>query len=110
MPKTYDLQALVTELELDQADIVELMLEFRTFLSDTIPQLEKSISAGDLPSSRSLSHSIKGSAGNMRVQAVYQTALKMQAAADVTDWATLKTLFVQLKTESQEFLAESANL
>lgn len=110
MPKTYDIQALLSELGLDQADILEILKEFRGFLEGALPKLENAMLAGNLPEARSLSHTIKGSAGNMRVQAVYQTAYKMQAAADAGDWATLKLLFAQLKGEAQEFLAETTNL
>lgn len=110
MPKTYDIQALLTELELDQETIMEILKEFRSFLIEAMPKLELAMSSGNLPETRSLSHTIKGSAGNMRVKAVYQTAYKMQTAADASDWATLKTLFEQLKIEAQEFLAETSSL
>jgi two-component system, sensor histidine kinase and response regulator len=89
MTKTFDIQAMISELELDREDVVELLQDFRTFLVETLPNLETAISSGDLKISRSLSHSIKGSAGNMRVNEVYQTALKMQDTADAGDIADL---------------------
>jgi two-component system sensor histidine kinase/response regulator len=110
MPKTYDAAALIEELELDQEDIVELLTDFRAFLVETLPQLQSAITSEDLESSRSLSHSLKGSAGNLRVNAVYETAKKMQDVADQSDTAQLKVLWIQLKNNCDEFMVESENI
>jgi HPt (histidine-containing phosphotransfer) domain-containing protein len=110
MPKTYDATALIEELELDQEDIVELLTDFREFLVETLPQLEAAINSENITDSRSIAHSVKGSAGNLRVNAVYETAKQMQDVADENDVAQLKKLWPLLKKHSDDFLAESENI
>ena len=107
MPNTFDVDAIIEELELDREDIVELLTDFREFLEGTMPKLEAALAGGDLSESRSLSHSIKGSAGNLRVNAVYITAKSMKDVADAGDLEQLKTLFIQLQGEVEAFLEES---
>jgi HPt (histidine-containing phosphotransfer) domain-containing protein len=109
MPKIFDVDALIEELELDHEDIAELLTDFREFLSDTLPKLANAVQSGDLAESRSLSHSIKGSAGNLRVSQVYETAKKMQDMADEQNLDGLKELLPQIEAETQAFLTESEN-
>lgn len=66
------------------------------------------MAAGDLKESRSVSHSIKGSAGNLRVNEVYRIAKAMQDEADNENLDQLKVLVVELRKHSDEFLAEVA--
>lgn len=110
MPRTYNVDALIEELELDQEDIVELLTDFREFIEETVPQLEAALASDDLDQSRSLAHSIKGSAGNLRVQEVYGTSKEMQDLADAKDMAGLKALMPKLKAEVEDFMQESADI
>ncbi|MBF0199225.1 MAG: Hpt domain-containing protein [Planctomycetes bacterium] len=110
MATTYDINALTEELELDQEDIVELLNDFREFLEGVKPDLEKVVSAGDASAVRSLAHSIKGSAGNLRVGEVYRVAKDLQDAADGKDVEKLKSIHSELSKHIEDFLVESANL
>ena len=110
MPKTYDIDALIEELELDKEDIVELMDDFKEFIATAIPELEEAIRLSDCNAARSVSHSIKGSAGNLRINFVYETSKIMQDAADSNDIDKLKELLPTIKSQVEEFVAESAEI
>lgn len=110
MPNTFDVDALIEELELDQEDIVELLADFKDFIEETLPQLVSAVQEQNITESRSLSHSIKGSAGNLRINKVYETAKKMQDAADAKDGETLNTLLPEIQTNVKDFLDELATL
>lgn len=110
MPTTFDIDALIKELELDKEDIVELIEDFREYLPPAIKELEDAIAQGDLQASRSAAHSIKGSAGNLRVQAVYECAKKMQDEADAGNSDALAPLLEQIKKDADAFMQESSEL
>jgi HPt (histidine-containing phosphotransfer) domain-containing protein len=106
MAKTYDINALIEELELDKEDIVELMDDFKDFIKDTVPQLEEAINSNNCAEARSHAHSIKGSAGNLRINFIYETAKVMQDLADAEDSNRLKELLPELKIQIEEFVEE----
>ncbi len=110
MPKTYDADALIEELELDKEDIVELMTDFKEFIIETLPQLETAIETGNCSEARSHAHSIKGSAGNLRINFVYESAKAMQDLADAADADKLKELLPELKSQVEDFLEELKDL
>jgi HPt (histidine-containing phosphotransfer) domain-containing protein len=110
MPKTYDADALIEELELDKEDIEELMTDFKEFIIAELPELESAIEAGNCSEARSHAHSIKGSAGNLRINFVYETAKVMQDLADASDADKLKELLPELKKQIEEFLEELKDL
>jgi len=109
MPITFDLDALKSELELDHEDVVELIGEFRTFLIGTMAELEKAIHAKDFAKARSLAHSVKGSAGNLRVTKIFEIAKSMQFKVDEGQVQELSKMLPGLKMEAEAFLAESEN-
>jgi two-component system, sensor histidine kinase and response regulator len=110
MPNTFDINALIEELELDKEDIVELMDDFKDFITTALPNLENAINSGDTGEVRSVAHSIKGSAGNLRINFVYETAKTMQDAADAGEGDKLKELLPTIKTQIEEFIEESKDL
>lgn len=110
MPITYDIDALIEELELDREDVNELLVDFREFLEETMVDLESKVNGEELVEARALAHSLKGSAGNLRVNQIYGTAKAMQDVADAGNAAELKSLMVVLKQQSIDFLEESKDL
>jgi|SaaInlStandDraft_1057018.scaffolds.fasta_scaffold13671_2 HPt (histidine-containing phosphotransfer) domain-containing protein len=109
MPATFNVDALKAELELDHEDVVELIGEFRTFLEESMVELGKAFDAGELTKARSVAHSIKGSAGNLRVSEVFETSKSMQFMLDEGQEKEASDLFLTLKEQAQAFLAESEN-
>lgn len=109
-PKTYNVDALIEELELDKEDIVELLGDFNDFLKSSLPELEAAINSGDIAQTRSVSHSIKGSAGNLRVQDVFEIAKQMQDAADANKAEELKDLMTKMTDASNAFFEEAKEL
>jgi HPt (histidine-containing phosphotransfer) domain-containing protein len=110
MPKTFDIDALKNELELDQEDVVELFDDFKSFIEETMPKLKAVVETNDMAQSRALSHSIKGSAGNLRIQEVYALSKQMQANSEASDGENLKVNFGKLETAVSEFLQELTTL
>jgi len=110
MPKTFDVDALISELELDQEDIVELFDDFKEFIEETMPELKKSIESSDMGKARSQSHSIKGSAGNLRINEVYEISKRMQDEAENSDSSGLEADYVKLEAAVAEFLEELTSL
>lgn len=109
MPVTFDVEALKAELELDHEDVVELIEEFRTFLAESMESLEAAIGASDYKKARSVAHSIKGSAGNLRVGKVFECAKTMQFKVDEGQEGDLPGLLPELKEHASAFLSESEN-
>ena len=110
MPKTFDVDALISELELDHEDIVELFDDFKEFIQEAMPELKTSIESADMTKSRSQSHSIKGSAGNLRINVVYNIAKEMQDQAEANDAAGLSANYAKLEVAVAEFLEDLKNL
>ena len=110
MPKTFDVEALKNELELDDEDIVELFHDFKEFINETISELKSAVESGDMTKSRALSHSIKGSAGNLRIQEVHEISKQMQDDSEGSDVDALNSNLVKLEVAVAEFLAELASL
>ena len=54
MPKTFDVDVLAEELELDEDDIVELLQDLREFLRLSIPELGTIVARGDVKNARSI--------------------------------------------------------
>lgn len=110
MPKTFDLDALKNELELDQEDVVELFDDFKSFINETMPKLKSAVESGDMTESRSLAHSIKGSAGNLRIQEVYALSKQMQENSESSDAESLASNLAKLEAAVSEFLEELSSL
>ena len=110
MPKTFDLDALMSELELDREDVVELFDDFKGFITETLPELKAVIEAGDFAKSRTLSHSIKGSAGNLRIQEVYALSKQMQEDSENSNQQALNDNLAKLEPAVVEFLEELKTL
>ena len=106
MPKTFDIDALKNELELDQEDVVELFDDFKSFIDETMPKLKAAVQASDMAQSRTLSHSIKGSAGNLRIQEVYALSKQMQENSEASDEVSLNANLNKLEAAVSEFLEE----
>lgn len=109
MPETFDIDALKNELELDQEDVVELFDDFKGFIKEAMPKLKAVIESSDMAQSRTLSHSIKGSAGNLRIQEVYAISKQMQENAEASDEESLRANLIKLESAVAEFLEELSN-
>ena len=109
MPKSFDEESLKRELELTHDDVVELISDFRNYLVPALETIEKSMASGDFKTCRTAAHTLKGSAGNLRINAIHVSAKAVQEAADAANAARLKELLEQIKKEVAEFMQETAN-
>lgn len=102
-----DRQRALNELGIPEAMYDELLSDLLKQVDDGINVLNEAVAANDLDTITQVSHSIKGSAGNLRVNSIYITAKELESAAkgkkDINvikeDLERLKTAFAGLKKE-----------
>ena len=66
MGQLVDMQDALDDLGLEQEDFIELVQELKTFISDSMPQLEASIQDSNSTDLERTAHSIKGALKNLR--------------------------------------------
>ncbi|MBZ0271612.1 Hpt domain-containing protein [bacterium] len=88
-----DLDAIGARFGGDKEIVVELLESFDEDASAAMPKLADAIAAGDAPEAASVSHALKGIAGNMGLDALYEAYLAVNAAAKHGDIATTRAAF-----------------
>lgn len=110
MAESFNIDLAVEELELDREDVVELLGNFRDYLKEELPKLVTACESGNMEDARGLSHAMKGSSGNLRVNGIYDITLQMQKASEDGDQETVMSLLDKLKKEADLFLKESETI
>jgi len=77
-----DLKGLAADIGLDEEEMLELVeLFFETSISD-LEKLKKALDQNDAETVSETAHSIKGAAGNMRFEEIYEMARQIEKNAN----------------------------
>jgi HPt (histidine-containing phosphotransfer) domain-containing protein len=76
-----NLKAMADELELEEHEYIELIHLFIETSATDVEILKSALANGDAENAANAAHSIKGAAGNLRFNDLYETAKKMEMAA-----------------------------
>ena len=101
----YDAEAVASELRIRPEILKKLLGSFSNTLADKISQLDMLIPVNDVEKIRAIMHEVKGTAGNLRLTKVYETADVMHVAVKEEE-AQNKILnyFEEFKGESNQFI------
>lgn len=86
------------DLGIENEDAKDLLSDFGTELSNQIQDLITSIMKNDLDLSAEIAHSIKGAAGNLRINKIYDISKEIEVCAKEHDTATIQRLITEMKT------------
>lgn len=102
-----DLKGLAADIGLEEEEILELVeLFFETSTSD-LDRLKKAMDQNDVKTVAETAHSIKGAAGNMRLQKIYELARQIEKDANEK---TLDGVMANVDSIDQELQKISAFL
>lgn len=74
-------------------------------LPNDLATIEQSITSGDMDSLSHVAHTLKGSAGNLSIVAIYEQSIELEAAAKENNPALAAQLLQKLQQSSAEFIA-----
>ena len=86
------------DLGIETEDAKDLLSDFGTELSNQIQDLITSIMKNDLDLSAEIAHSIKGAAGNLRINKIYDISKEIEVCAKEHDITTIQRLITEMKT------------
>ena len=86
------------DLGIENEDAKDLLSDFGTELSNQIQDLVTSIMKNDLDLSAEIAHSIKGAAGNLRINKIYDISKEIEVCAKEHDITTIQRLITEMKT------------
>lgn len=73
-------------------------------LPNDLATIEQNIAAGDMEALSHIAHTLKGSAGNLSIVAVYEQSMVLEAAAKAGDIAQATDALQRLQASSAEFI------
>ena len=97
MNNKIDLQTIADELDFDLEDVQMLVEVFLSEANKSLESLKKAIDANNLEDIFRYAHSIKGSASNLTLQEISNTAKEMEDSARKNTPFDYKTTFETLK-------------
>ncbi|RUM65823.1 MAG: hypothetical protein DSZ05_05425 [Sulfurospirillum sp.] len=103
-----DIAQLAQKMDMDTEDAQLLMEMFMQSANDNMQKLYKAIEAGDFDTIRTEAHSIKGSAANLTLQEIYETAKEIESAASFKKEIDYRTLYNRLGQKLYELIEERA--
>mgnify|MGYP001095462449 CR=1 FL=1 len=86
------------DLGIETEDAKDLLSDFGTELSNQIQDLITSIMKNDLELSAEIAHSIKGAAGNLRINKIYDISKEIEVCAKEHDNTAIQRLITEMKT------------
>ena len=74
-------------------------------LPNDLAAIEQGIASGDMEKVSHAAHTLKGSAGNLSIVAIYEQAIALEDAAKANDAAQAAEVLKKLEQSSAEFIA-----
>ncbi|MDF2614129.1 MAG: sensor hybrid histidine kinase [Clostridia bacterium] len=93
----HNIDNLVKDTGLDEEDAKEILEEYIKCLPDLLLGIKDAIYNRDFKKLAGLAHELKGSSGNLRINALYELAIEFEAAAKKEKIDECGRLFIQIK-------------
>ena len=103
-----DMNQLAQKMDIDKEDAELLMEMFMQSANENMHNLYQAIESGDFDTIRSEAHSIKGSAANLTLQEIYETAKEIESAASFKKEIDYRSLYNRLGQKLYELIEERA--
>jgi HPt (histidine-containing phosphotransfer) domain-containing protein len=97
-----DKKRALDDFQITEKDFDEMLVEFVTQADETIINLKKELSEGNIETAERFAHSLKGVAGNMRLDNCYRVASDVDAALKLGPPVSIEALLVDLKKAVDE--------
>lgn len=87
MSQLVNISEALEELGLDQSDYDEFLVDLKSFLDESLPELDNAIQSGNFTEIRAKAHAIKGALANLRFVAAAKVAqvIELQGKDNVPD-------------------------
>jgi HPt (histidine-containing phosphotransfer) domain-containing protein len=97
-----DKTAALEALQITEEIYDELLVEFLADADEELAALDAALRTTDFPKASSVAHSLKGMAGNLRLDTCYNIALAIESAAKAGDSASVEGDSVALRSAVEE--------
>lgn len=96
--------------EILEDDVFEIYTEFKTGSGNMINELKKSYESGDSESVLHLSHTIKGSSGNIGLQKIYTLSHELEQGLRENTNPDVASLIIKIESAYTESISELITL
>lgn len=104
-PSIWNKEEILRQLSGDETFLKELLGDLKILIDETVPALEEALKKGDISKAGSLSHTLKGSAGNLSAQEVYLLSRDLELECK-SGGAAAAGKFAPLKASCERLLGE----